>query len=886
MATEPQFWNNDFILKLVSIIEKNLANEQFGVSELAAEINMSRSNLLRKVKKISGLSVSQFIRQVRLKKAMEMLKKESSTVSEIGYKVGFSSNSYFIKCFHEFYGFPPGEVSKRDFSHQVKSTETNQSQTHQLAAIMFTDIQGDTAMMQSDEQKGLEVRDRHRKIFNAYMQKFNGKILQYFGGGTLSTFSSAVDAVRCAIEMQLAFKEEPGIPVRIGIHSGDIIFEEDDIIGDGVNVASRIESLAVSGSVFVSEKVFDEVKNKAGIHCRSMGMFELKNVHKPLEVYAITNAGLTIPEKEEIDGKLKGKASTDIKWQRKKKRNVRLAWLVVLLVFVVGAVWVTNSGYFKLAYKATFYKDGFSDKSIAVLPFINDSNDSSNVYIINGLMESVLNKLQKINDLRVISRTSVEKYRNTDKIIPDLSKELNVHYFVEGSGQKIGDRILLTIQLVDGYSDSHLWSEQYDRQVKDIFYLQQEIAKKIAGQIQVLITPEENAQIEKVPTENVVAYDYFLKALDLMNQNNFESLKQGISYLDSAITVDENFARAYAARAMAYYYLDIFNAPKKYVAFISENADRAMLADPELPQSLIAKALSFMVQGKMAVAIPYLEKALDLNPNSAMVLNYLSDYYANHVPNSAKYLQYAIKGIRLNPAASDSATSSYIYLHLANALVQTGFVKEADWYINKSLEYNPANIYSHYVKAYIVYAKDRNAVRLKNSLIKTLAMDTTRLDVMQEVAKVCYYLRDYKTSYRYYERFTDLREQYNFELFRSEDLKIAFVFHKMGFVEEAAKFVERYRWYAENNQSIYRHMNLSMLYAYEGDVEKSMAHLKQFAEEEEDYFYWVVVFLEDDPFSDSLKKHPGFTTILRTLKRKFWERHKEIKTSLKQQNLI
>ncbi|HQU58354.1 MAG TPA: adenylate/guanylate cyclase domain-containing protein, partial [Saprospiraceae bacterium] len=177
------------------------------------------------------------------------------------------------------------------------------SRSRQLAAIMFTDIQGYTALMQQNEQEAVQARDKHRRIFNASTEKHKGRILQYYGDGTLSIFDSAIDAVKCGIEMQRGFQADPAIPVRIGIHTGDIIFSEEDIIGDSVNVASRIESLAVAGSVFISEKVYDEIKNQEGIQTRRLKAFKLKNVEKPIEVYAISNEGLVVPKPEDIKGK-------------------------------------------------------------------------------------------------------------------------------------------------------------------------------------------------------------------------------------------------------------------------------------------------------------------------------------------------------------------------------------------------------------------------------------------------------------------------------------------------------------------------------------------------------------------------------------------------------
>ena len=315
---------NEFITQLTSIVEQNISNESFGVSELAYEMNMSRSNLLRKVTKETKLSVSQFISQVRLKKAMELLRKSSLNVSEVSHQVGFNSTSYFIKCFREYYGYPPGEVGKRE-------------------------------------------------------------------------------------------------------------------------VTEPLNELQVKKSVRYSLPVFIAA--------------------------------------------------------------------LVLLAFGIAAYFYFNTGIAVI-----------QEKSIAVLPFKNDSNDSSNVYLVNGLMESTLNNLQQINGLRVVSRTSVEKYRNGTKSIPEMAEELNVSYFVEGSGQKIGDRILLNIQLIEASTDRHLWTKQYRRESKDIFELQQEIAKNIAEEIEIVITPEEAQRIEKKPTNDIVAYDFYLKGMDLFYKSGTQDL--------------------------------------------------------------------------------------------------------------------------------------------------------------------------------------------------------------------------------------------------------------------------------------------------------------------------------------------------------------------------
>ena len=677
---------SDFLKKVSEIIEENISNEKFGVSELANEMAMSRSNLLRKIKKLTNLSVSQFIRQVRLRHAMEMLKNDSLSTSEVAYRVGFSSVSYFIKCFREFYGYPPGEAVK-----QEESVEESQQTT-------------------TPDKKSRNI------------------------------------------------------------------------------LITVISILALIAVLYLILKPSPEVKPK-------------------------------------------------------------------------------------------------QEKSIAVLPFQNDSNDSSNVYIINGLMESLLNKLQKIEGLRVISRTSVEKYRNNPKTSAEIAKELNVAYFVEGSGQKIGDQIMLNIQLIEATNDKHLWAEQYNREAKDIFNLQKELAINIVDKIEVLITPEEKERLNEQSTENLLAYDFFLKGLDLMQKGNKEGFEEAINYFNRAIDEDPNYARAYASISMSYYFLDLFQADKKHLNQISHYADKAFLLDAKLPQALIAKALSYNIKGEKDIAITYLEKALEYKPNSALVINFLSDYYANQKPNTEKYLQYALKGMQLDINAQDSISTSFMYLHLSNAFIQSGFTNEAETYINQSLLYKSDNIFSQYVKAYILYAKNKDLNQTRELLVSTLKKDTSRLDVLQEVGKIYCYQRDYKTAYAYYKRFIDAREKYKLDIFAYENVRIALVLDKMGFKEEATKYLEAFRAYSESSESIYKNLSLSMYYAYKDNAEKAIKHLKLFSEQ--DYYHiWTVLFLDIDPLIDNMKDEAEFQKILDKLKSKFWKRHKRLRKSLDKKGLL
>jgi TolB-like protein/AraC-like DNA-binding protein/Tfp pilus assembly protein PilF len=678
---------NDFIRKITAIVEENLGNEQFGVSDLAHEVGMSRSNLLRKVKKLTNLSVSRFIRQARLEKAMKLLQNGHLTVSEISYEVGFNSSSYFIKCFHDHYGYSPGYAGK----------------------------------------------------------------------------------------------------------------------------------------------------------------------NKP------------VPEDEEPT---KGSPKSRI-------FSVRIISVSMVVLIILSAI----------ALMLFLAPERQLEKSIAVLPFKNESNDSTNVYLVNGLMEAILNNLQKIEDLRVVSRTSVEKYRNTNKSIPEIAKELNVNYFIEGSGQKIGDQILLNIQLIESQIDKHLWTEQYSRETKDIFQLQMEVAQNIAGHIEAIITPEEQKRIEKPLTDNLVAYDYYMKALEPFNAGTREGLEAAIPLFKKAVEHDTEFAQAYAYLAIAYYFLDIYQLEQKHSSLINNYADKALFYDDKLSAAFLAKAFFYIRSNENKLAEPYLHKALEYNPNSSFVINTLSDFYDSRIPNTRKYLEYALKGIQIDIAANDSTTISYIYLHLANAFIQSGFVEQAEKYINVSIQYDPENLFSAYVKPYILYAKNKNLEELKNQLIKVFKRNITRIDIIQETGKAHYLLRDYESAYQYYQRFLNIKDDLNLSVYPFENAKIALVYEKMGEKGKAGQLMNDYFSDAQNDKSIYKDLSLAAYYSYQNNTKKALEHLEAFSKQT-NFHYWTILFLDKDPLMDNIKDLPEFKKLFIQMKKTFWRSHQQIKRSLKEKELI
>lgn len=284
-------------------------------------------------------------------------------------------------------------------------------------------------------------------------------------------------------------------------------------------------------------------------------------------------------------------------------------------------------------------------------------------------------------------------------------------------------------------------------------------------------------------------------------------------------------------------------------------------------------------------AVESFEEVLSYYPSSGWTHNFLTDIYTNYLPDTDKYLEHALQGIQLAIAGQDSVTASYTYLHLSNALSQHGFIDEAETYVRKSLAYNPDNLFSEYLGVYIRLAQDEDWEQAKAGLAATLQKDTTRLDVLQELAKVCYTMMDYEGAWRYYDRFVRAKEAYNLDIYPGEDIKIGFVLEQLGRGEEAEKYFQAYKEYAENDESDYKQLSLAAYNAIIGDNEEAMKHFKLFSEGD-GYQYWFVLLLDKDPILLRISDHPDFTATVEKIRARFWEEHAKIRSKLEAEQVL
>jgi len=552
--------------------------------------------------------------------------------------------------------------------------------TRQLAAIMFTDIQGYTALMQQNEQKAIASRSKHRNIFNSATKKHNGKILQYYGDGTLSIFDSAIDAVNCAIEMQRGFQQDPAIPVRIGIHTGDIIFSDEEIIGDGVNVASRIESLGIPGSILISGKVYDEIKNQDSINASFLKTVKLKNVDRPLAVYAITNTGLVIPKEQDIISG-PGKSSQSFPVDKlKPKPNNKIIIPIAIVAFLIALIFV----FLQFAPDSESPAD-ISDKSIAVLPFVNMSNDPEQEYFSDGITEEILNALAQIEGLKVAGRTSSFEFKGKNIDLKTIGKTLNVLTILEGSVQKFGNRIRITAQLINTNDGFHLWSERYDRKLDDIFAIQDDISTRIAEKLKLSYMAKPDDFSSDIPTDNMEAYEMWLKGQYFLAQRA-EGVGKALGYFQKAIELDPNYAEAYEGLGLGYHLIASFFAQPSNMVMpkAREAVEKSLSLDNNSANAHLLRArIYFYYDWDWQNAQAEYYKAVELNLETPNMFD--AFYQACLNTNFEKAISIAEKVLERQPL------NFHTFIDLANFYNWAGRFNEGRDVCKRLLELNPKN---------------------------------------------------------------------------------------------------------------------------------------------------------------------------------------------------
>ncbi len=527
--------------------------------------------------------------------------------------------------------------------------------TRRIAAIMFTDIVGYTALMQQDENAAAEIRAHHRQEFEQYHKIYNGEILQYFGDGTLSVFQSGVEAVECAIAIQKALNKDEPVPLRVGLHMGDIVFDGTDIYGDGVNLASRIESMSIAGAILISGKLNDELKNHQQIKTISLGHFELKNIKKPVEVFAVSNDGIKVPERSELKGKQKEQT-----------------------------------------------------KTIAVLPFVNMSSSEDNEYFSDGMTEEIINALAKIKSLKVTSRTSSFFFKNKKTPIPQIGKELNVSTILEGSIRLSGNKMRITAQLIDVADDFHFWSESFDRSIEDIFAVQDEISLLIADKLREHIGHFEiDDHLVNDPEIPVDIYNQYLKSRFHILKMTKTDIDQGMSILEDVIDAQPKFALAHLGMHLGFTMKGMMGLIPAIEAFVKGQPflKKAIEIDENLAECQLHLSYdAFLQMWDLEAAYRHLNKSFEIRPSVEFYQSMASTLGAERKFDAAQ--NYIETALQLDPFSEiNHHLSGFIYYS------QEQYKEAIEWF-EKAVQLKPNFIVSKFYKGQALLLMGRAAEAL------------------------------------------------------------------------------------------------------------------------------------------------------------------------------
>lgn len=456
----------------------------------------------------------------------------------------------------------PGSLNL--ISHEERISE------RRLGAIMFTDLVGYSSMTSVNEKRALQLLGEHRRLLQSVFPNYEGRVVKTIGDAFLVEFQSAVEAVNCAAEVQKQVhkfnserRTEEKILVRIGIHVGDIVHSEGDVLGDAVNIAARVEPLAEPGGICLTRQVVDQIEKKVEYQIIKVGMRELKNIPSPVEIYKIVLPLETSRLNEKID---------------------------------------------------------LDPHRIAILPFANMSADPNDRYFAEGMTEELISTVSKISELGVISRTSAMRYRDTTLTIAQIGQELSVGTLLEGSVRKSGNRVRITAQLIEVKTDRHLWSQSYDRDLTDVFAIQGDIAEQVAEALRIKLLSKEKAIIEKKATDNPEAYTLYLKGRYYWNERIEEGIKKAITFFEKALNIDPRFAMAYSGLADCYAILADYGwmLPNEAGRLAKDYATKALELDDTLAEAHASLALTLMNNfWDFASCERELKRAIELRPNYA-----------------------------------------------------------------------------------------------------------------------------------------------------------------------------------------------------------------------------------------------------------------------------
>ena len=567
------------------------------------------------------------------------------------------------------------------------------TEQRKLAAIMFTDMVGYSALSQRDEKLAQELLEEHRQLLREIFSRFNGTEIKTIGDAFLIEFQSALEAAQCAIEIQRTLAKrnhdvtvERRIELKIGIHIGDVVHRGGDVYGDGVNIASRIEPLAGAGGICVSMDVERQIRNALEARFEKLAPTELKNISVPMDLFRIVLPWETGAKTERAE-------------TRATKRSPLLA--VVATVVLIGLLcgwWLIDHLGRNRQPTATALPaapaNAPDQKSVAVLPFVNLSDDKGSEYFSDGISEELLTVLQKIPGLRVAARTSAFSFQGKNATAQEIGQKLGVAHLVDGSVRKSGNTVRIAARLSRASTGEQLWSENYTRDLKDVFAVQSEIAQTIVAQLHAKLdgsaVAQQVQQAVRGGTKNPEAYEQFLQGRYYVNRFSVADFDKARAFLERACQLDPNFPLAWAALSQVWTLQTGWSDKLTRAQFgaglarARETADRALQLDPDLPEALTARfSIQFLYDFDWKAGAEIIKRAQALAPSDPVILISAAEV-AVIFRDYGRAVDLARQAVALDPV------NAQVRVYLANALLQARRPAESRAEYERVAELNPS----------------------------------------------------------------------------------------------------------------------------------------------------------------------------------------------------
>jgi adenylate cyclase len=650
-----------------------------------------------------------------------------------------------------------------------------ESNLHRLVAIMFIDIVGYTRMMEKDEKRTLLILERNRKLQKSLIQRYEGMWIKEIGDATMSTFDSPTNAVLCAREIVERIEEESEYNVRIGIHLGEVSFLNSDVFGDGVNVAARIQTSARPGKIYISESVFDSIKNNSDINSEVVGERKLKNVEKPLYLYQIL-------KKDEIPNRFR-------QFVNRNFTTKKVVLILAILLLVVG--WIFQNQLFSVFAK----RELNHRKTIAVLPlqYLGASEDME----IKGLEISavVLQRLSFIEDLNVISARTMSQYMGSLKSPEAIANELRADYVLDGTIQENNTVFEINLQLFETSTRQNIWNELYRKSETSFLEIPKEVSTDMLRLIDVDIPNETLLKLKEDKMPDRKAFELLMEGEGISNRYHYQNdtipILNAMQRVNDALRIDPNYRDAIGQMSYLLYSLCVINKGGKWCDSLNTYLNCNIQSDRDNARLHVVKGLKAKMENNPELLKSEMERALELEPNNPDALQELGDWYVSH-GQLRKGLQLILRRFKINPGQFNLHTMAQIYSQIGDYLSQLDMNETADKFHKKAIEYDSANMF-----VLGRYCQNNNKIghfETNFSIVeKWYSIDSNNINVAHFYAYTQLCLRNFdkaEKAYRKVESLVDAQSGYMMPQVYQWPLEMAMVLIEEGKEGEASMYLE------------------------------------------------------------------------------------------------